>query len=435
MAEGGGERIRPLRIAAAWALPIDAAPIREAAVLIGSAGRIVAVGPAATVPAPADAESLAFPSAILLPGLINTHTHLELTGFEQSAAELDFQRWILSIRRLKQARPPAEFLAAARRGLLECWASGVTTIADTGDSGAAIEALHALNGSGIAYHEVFGPHPDQRDASLAEFALRIEQLASFQDERVRLGASPHAPYSVSGPLYERVAAWARRKGLPLAVHLAESLEESQFVAAGRGPFAEAWTARGIPLLDDPAQRPTSRLPDDSTRSPVRWLDAHGVLGPDTLVIHAVQLDPGDIRLLAERGVGIAHCPVSNAAHGHGAAPLAALRQAGIRVGIGTDSVASVGRLDLFREARAAQALAGLSDAESLRLATLDGANALGLAAELGSLTAGKWGDLAVVCPAAVQQDTPPLHAVLQASPADVVLTALGGRVVHRTAPA
>jgi cytosine/adenosine deaminase-related metal-dependent hydrolase len=232
-----------------------------------------------------------------------------------------------------------------------------------------------------------------------------------------------------------VAVLAREQDLPIAVHVAESAAETQLVVSGTGPFAEAWTARGIPLLDDPRHSPAARSPTAPARTPVAWLDAHGVLAPGTLCIHAIRISEADIRLLAERGVAIAHCPVSNAAHGHGAAPLAALRQAGIRVGIGTDSVASVGALDLLREARAAQALAGLDAAAALALATLEGARALGLEAELGSLTVGKWADLAVVAPAAGQAPGEPLHAALHASPADVVLTLLGGRIVHRTAPA
>jgi 5-methylthioadenosine/S-adenosylhomocysteine deaminase len=168
---------------------------------------------------------------------------------------------------------------------------------------------------------------------------------------------------------------------------------------------------------------------------VAWLDCLGVLQPGTLCIHAVQLSRRDIGVLAERAVAIAHCPVSNAAHRHGSAPLAALRQAGIRMGIGTDSVASVGSLDLFREARAAQALGGLSDPESLALATLEGARALGLEREVGSLRAGKWGDLLAVRVAAGGSELAPVRAVLHASPAAVTLTVLGGRVVHRVGPA
>jgi cytosine/adenosine deaminase-related metal-dependent hydrolase len=395
------------------------------------------VGPAESVPTPADAESLQYDAAILLPGLVNTHTHLELTGFEQTASELDFPRWILSIRRLKQARLPDEFLEAARRGLRSCWAGGVTTIADTGDSGAGIRVLDELEGSGVAYHEVFGPHPEQLDESFSTFTRRIAELSRHARGRASLGVSPHAPYTVSGPLYARVAAWARAEagggGLPLAVHIAESRAEWEFVSQGSGPFAEAWAARGIPLGQ--LGRVGSWAGGPTGRTPVSWLEHQGVLGPHTLCIHAIELDACDIRLLAERGAAVAHCPVSNAVHAHGTAPLAALRDAGIRVGIGTDSIASVGQLDMFREARAAQAIAKLSDEETLALATLEGARALGLAQETGSLTRGKWGDLVAVQPTGDPAGTAPARGAVKATPGDVLLTVLGGRVVHRHTPA
>jgi 5-methylthioadenosine/S-adenosylhomocysteine deaminase len=224
----------------------------------------------------------------------------------------------------------------------------VTTAATTGDSGAVIEAW-PRSGSGIAYHEVFGPHPEQRRSSGAPPRLEIRRSR----QAGRLGVSPHAPYTVIGPLYAAVAEFAEREGLPLAVHLAESEAESALMGAASGPFAEVWTNRGIPL---PA------LPG---RSPVAWLDEQGVLGERTLAIHAVRADAGDVsRLLATR-TSVAHCPLSNRRHGHGAAPLGAFLEAGLRVGVGTDSVASVGRLDLLAEARAARALAGLSAAEAL----------------------------------------------------------------------
>lgn len=317
-----------------------------------------------------------------------------------------------------------------------CWAGGVTTIADTGDSGAVIQALDELEGSGVAYHEVFGPHPDQLEESFSAFTRRIAELSSHARGRVTLGASPHAPYTVSGPLYSRVAAWACADGLPLAVHIAESRTEWEFVAEGTGPFAEAWVARGIPLLDDVRQAGSSAVRQRRTGvSPIRWLDHLGVLGPETLCIHAIELDASDIELLAERGAAVAHCPISNALHAHGTAPLGALRAAGIRVGLGTDSVASVGELDMFREARAAQAIAKLSDEEALALATLEGARALGLGRETGSLSPGKWGDLVAVQPPGEEARTAPASAALLATPQEVLLTVLSGRIVHRRTPA
>ena len=426
--------MRPLRLRARWAFPIDRGPIHDAAILTGSDGRIDSIGPHASVPSPEDALALDLGEASLLPGLVNTHTHLELTGFEGAGADLEFRDWIATIRQLKERRSPARFLEAARTGVRDCWAAGVTTIADTGDSGAVIQALAELGGSGVVYQEVFGPHPAQLENSISGLSERVNALLPFCSERVRLGVSPHAPYTVSGPLYSRVAELARRRGLPIAVHLAESKAESEFVTRGTGPFAEAWKARGIPQLSDPSHQPTARPSDRlSAPSPVEWLDQHQVLGPDTLCIHAIQLTAGDIRTLAARAVAVAHCPLSNARHAHGSAPLGALRGAGVRVGLGTDSVASVGSLDLLAEARAARVLAGLGADEALAMATLEGARALGLESRIGTLTPGKWADLvAIALPeGASGSETEPAEHVLAARRADTLLTVLGGRVVHR----
>ena len=401
---------------------MDAAPIPDAAVLVDAAGRIAAVGPDRDVPAPEGAERLDLGRAVLLPGLINSHTHLELTGFEAAAPEAGFPEWIRRIRALKEARTAEEYRAAARRGIADCWAAGVTTIAETGDSGAVFAALVEMGASGIVYQEVFGPHPAQLDESLAALRARVASMRSLSAGRARLGVSPHAPYTVSGPLYRAVAGLAREQGLPLAVHLAESRAETELVAAGEGPFAVAWRSRGIPL--------PSGVDGKGFRSPVAYLDSLGVLGPETLCIHAVQVDARDIECLAGRGVSVAHCPRSNRRHGHGDAPLAELQRAGIRIGVGTDSVASIGRLDLLAEARAARELGGLSATGALGLVTSGAARALGLETETGTLTTGKWADVVAFEIGEGGRDSPEA-AVLAAAPGDAVLTLSGGRVVHR----
>ncbi len=387
--------------------------------LIGASGRIEAVGSKSSVPDPAGAAAEDFGDALLLPGLINTHTHLELTDLADGGPEAEFASWLQRLRRLKAARSPEQFLDAARRGLAQCYAGGITTIADTGDTGTVVQALAGAAGSGIAYQEVFGPHPDQMSRSLADLRGRMEALEGFGGGRVRLGVSPHAPYTVSGPLYAATAAWAAAEGFPLATHIAESLAESELLDRGCGAFAEAWRGRGIPLPAPPG------------RSPLAWLDQHGVLGERTLCIHAVNAGPADLRLLERSGSSVAHCPLSNAAHGHGRAPLAGFLDHGLRVGLGTDSVMSVGRLDLLAEARAARELAGLSAARSLALCTIEAARALRLDDEIGSLAVGKWGDCVVIRRSSGSATLQPEEQVLASGPADVLATILGGRDVYR----
>ncbi|HXE57730.1 MAG TPA: amidohydrolase family protein [Gemmatimonadales bacterium] len=409
----------PCRLSADWVLPIASPPIGPGAVLIDEAGRIAAVGADADVPhGPEPREH--FPGCAIIPGLVNAHTHLELTGFDGLVPEHDFVAWIARVRALKLERSAAEYLAAARRGLRDCFAAGVTTVADTGDSGAVIEALHEAGGSGIAYLEVFGPHPADAAARVTEFRERLAGLRRFETERIRLGASPHAPYTVSGPLLELVAALARAERLPLAVHIAESAAESELLACAGGAFAEAWRRRGIPLPESPG--PT----------PVEWLARHGALGAATLCIHAVRVDRRDVDRLRAAGAAVAHCPRSNRRHGHGDAPLAAFLGAGLRVGVGTDSVASVSPLDLLAETRAAAALGGLDPGCALELCTIGAARALGLDAAIGSLEPGKWGDCAVVrLPPGVARERV-AAAVLDGGAGDVVATFVAGRPVHRT---
>ncbi len=410
--------MRARRLAARWLIPIEGEPIERGAILIGSDGRLQAVGSDAVVPHPPQVPAADLEDAAILPGFINTHTHLELTGFEDRIQEPDFAAWIRQLRQLKTTRTPSEYVEAARQGLAECYATGVTTVADTGDSGAVFAVLAEAEGSGVAYQEVFGPHPDQAEESLAGLRARVSQLRPLATGRVRIGASPHSPYTVSGRLFRLVAAWAKAERLPLAVHVAESSAETQLLLAGKGPFADAWRARGIPL------------PESLGQTPIEWLSSQGVLSDQCLCIHAVQVCTADIQRLVEANAAVAHCPLSNRAHGHGAAPLAAFVNAGVRIGLGTDSVVSVGRLDLLAEARAAAGLATLDAEDLLELCTLGGARTLGIDGETGSLVPGKWGDCTVVRLHESRRGV--ADQVLASSPGDVLLTYLGGKEVYRS---
>src|SRR5947207_4358409 len=310
-----------LRIRAQFVHPVTAPPIEDGAVLVDDRGTIAAVGPNLVVPTRPGARQLEFPDARLLPGLVNTHTHLELTHLAGKNAEREFAAWIRTLRALKDATTPEEFSRSAEQGVRDAWAAGVTCVADTGSSGAPLEALARLGGRGIYYQEVFGPDPAKCTASIAEMERALSRLSPLASSHLRLGVSPHAPYTVSEPLYRAVAAFARRERLPIAVHLAESREETALVRDGAGPFADALRARGIAVVPRGG-------------SSVRHVVELGVVERATgwLFIHCVQVDERDIAILQESGGAVAACPRSNRAHGHGAAPLAAFRAAGIPVG-------------------------------------------------------------------------------------------------------
>jgi cytosine/adenosine deaminase-related metal-dependent hydrolase len=354
------------------------------------------------VPAPPAARAMHFPDAELMPGLVNCHTHLELTHLGGGAKhdEPEFLKWIRRIRELKETTSAEAFYEAAVVGIRDCWARGVTCIAETGSTGAVMRALHDLGGRGIVYQEVFGPDPARCETSMAELRGVVAGLGGLVSSQVRLGISPHAPYTVSASLYDAVAAFAQHERLPIAVHVAESKEETAFVRDGAGPFAEALRARGI-------------MVQPQHRSPVAYLVQHAVVQRGTLCIHCVQVDDSDVTLLRRVGASVAHCPRSNAAHQHGRAPLELLRRA-VPVGLGTDSVVSVGDLDLWAEAEAA----GLAGDDAVRALTIEGARALGWESEIGSLEVGKAADLAVVTA------QPPNRP-------SALLTVVSGRIVHQ----
>jgi cytosine/adenosine deaminase-related metal-dependent hydrolase len=404
------------RYTADWVVPVAAAPARDGAVLIDPAGRVVAAGPPEAVPAPPGTLHRSFPGAAILPGLVNVHTHLELTGLDGQVPDGEFPEWVRHLVAIKRARSPEAVRAAARKGIEDCWRMGVTTVADTGDSGAVIEALADLGASGIAYHEVFGPDPRLVEESFTAWTARLEELGRFAGGRVRLGASPHAPYTVSGPLYRRAASHARSAGIPLAMHIAESAAESELLAAGGGEFARRWVERGIEPL---AARTT----------PIRWLEQLGVLGPDALCIHCVQATGDDLDRLAAHGSAVAHCPRSNRRHGHGDAPLQAVLDRHLRVGVGTDSVASIAPLDLLAEARVARELGALSAWQTVEVVTRGAASAIGMEAEVGSLAPGRWGDLAIFRLRPQLEQHQLADTLVSLGSGDLLCTVLAGREV------
>jgi 5-methylthioadenosine/S-adenosylhomocysteine deaminase len=396
-------------------LPIDAPAIADGAVLVDDRGRIAVVGPNHAVPRPADAESRHLADAALLPGLVNTHTHLELTGFAGMAEEADFWEWIKHVIALKATRTDEDFFNAASRGIRECWAAGVTTICDMGNTGSVIAAMHELRANGIAQHEAFDMHAEETPTVMKRFSRELDRLAQHATGRVAIGVAPHAPYTVSGALYQAVSDLAGAHGVSIGVHVAEPADESALLRDFTGIFADALRARGI-----------TRVSPEPV-SPIAWLDRHGVLTSRTICAHAIHTDAADTVIMVRRGVAIAHCPRSNRRH-HGAdAPVARYVDRGLRAGIGTDSEVSVAPLDLMAEARAARKLTGWTAVETLRVLTLGGAEALGLDASCGSLEVGKWGDMTAV---RIPASKSPEDAVLASAIADVVATWSGGRSVH-----
>lgn len=414
---------------AAWVLPVATEPLRNGAVMVGPDGRIAAVGPSAAIEPPDGVAVVELGEAALLPGLVNVHAHPELSLFRGALEDLRFRDWILRLVGAKRtAMRDEDYGVAARWSLVECLRAGMTTVAATESSAASFGALKEAGMRGVVYREVFGPDPALVDESMAELRGCVDRLRRDETELVRVGISPHAPYTVSDALFTAAARYACAEGLPMAIHAGESVPERELVARGEGDFAPGLRARGI------ATPPRGA-------STVEMLDRLGVLAARPLLIHCVLAEADDRVRMADHGCAVAHCPVANARLGHGIAPYAELREAGVTVGLGTDSVGSNNRQDLLEEARIASLLHRgraaawdvLSPADLLRLVTVDGARALGLEERIGTLEPGKDADLCAVSLAAphVRPVHDPAAALFHAARGtDVVLTVVKGRVLY-----
>lgn len=398
-------------VSADWVLPIEGAPIRNGAVAFED-GRISAVGTASEL-----GSGTSYEDAVIVPGFVNAHSHLEYAvygGFGDGLG--DFAEWITLHIERKGRIGWDEFVDIARLGVSQCLASGVTTVGDCSYSGAAAVACAELGLRATVYLEVFGADPAP---ALERFSETRQRVADSFSARVRLGISPHAPYSVSAELYRACA----ELELPMATHISESSSEVTYLASGEG----AWGGYKDLLVEPPGTTGTRLLADE------------GLLGPSIVAAHCVVLDAEEIDLLASSGTGVAHCPRSNAALGCGVAPLAELRAAGARMGVGTDSPASAPSFDFFDELRSvvltARARAARPDvltaSGALELGTIGSARALGLEAEIGSLVPGKRADLTVVSmtgSAYLPWEDPAGAVVFGGSPVRVVATYVDGRV-------
>jgi 5-methylthioadenosine/S-adenosylhomocysteine deaminase len=397
--------------AADWVVPVEGEPVRDGGVVVTD-GRIVAVGPAAEL----EGERRSFSDAVIVPAFVNAHSHLEYAVYAGFGDGFAFPPWIdLHVTR-KRRLLEGDAVAIAKLGAAECLRSGIATVGDASFTGAAAAACADLGLAGIVYLEVFGDDPD---AALARFAELREATVGFVTDRLVLGVSPHAPYTTSGAVYEACAGL----GLPVSTHLAESEAEQEWLLHGGGTMSVA-----AELLVPPPGR-----------TGIRMLADLGLLGADVLAAHCVHVDSEEIALLAEHGVGVAHCPRSNAILGCGTAPLGELEAGGALVGLGTDSPASTPSFDMFEEMRAALYLAraqerrpdALPASSALELATLGAARALGLESETGSLAAGKRADLAVVSLAGspfLPWEEPTTAVVFGGSPDRVLLTLVAGEV-------
>jgi cytosine/adenosine deaminase-related metal-dependent hydrolase len=360
-------------------LPMSTPPLPRGFVRVEES-RIVAVGPATELlPQPGE-EVVDLGAATLLPGLINAHCHLDYTGFRGALeARHGFTEWIRKINALRRSFTIDDYLVAIEEGFRLLAEGGVTTVAN-------IESFPELLPR-------LGPPPlrtwwfleliDVR-SRLDEEQVLLGALSFFEQHPDWLGGfglSPHAPYTASVDLYRLARMCGEKHGMLSTTHIAESVEEHEMFSHARGPLFDFLAGLG---------RDNS---DCGQGSALSHLIEHGVIGRDCLIVHLNYLQDYDYELLAASGASVVHCPKCHTYFGHAPFPFHALRQRGVNICLGTDSLASNNSLDMRSEMREARDLHRISARDALEMATLNGALALGQAGRLGEISPGAHADL------------------------------------------
>lgn len=368
-------------------LPVGQAPIANGAVTLRG-DRLAEVGPWSERRPSSGTSIIDLGEAVLLPGLVNAHCHLDYTGM---AGQLDgsgsFSDWVKSITALKADWGDEDFRRSWQTGARMLLRSGVTTVAD-------IEARPPLLPGLLAQTPLrvfsFLEWIRLRDNGASDEAWeRVEKaVQSCDGQKGWRGVSPHAAYTTSRLGLAELGRRCRQQRWRLTSHVAESEAEFEMFRYRRGPLFE-WLK---------AQRDMS---DCGHGSPVQHLERCGVLGEDFLAVHANYLGQDDARRLAQHGSSVVHCPRSHAFFRHRAFPVGELIAAGVNVCLGTDSLASVKpapanppELSLFAEMQTFSRMSGGVPPEAIvRMATINGARALGLGGSIGELAPGAWADL------------------------------------------
>ena len=366
-------------------------PMRDGWITVDR-GRVAAV----TKRAPSNSgQQIDLGEVAVLPGLVNAHTHLELSYLRHEVPPAsEFVTWIRAVIAARRRRPDPqspEILDAVERGLAEAAACGTAIVGDISNTLVSFAPLTRSALGGVVFYELIRFHVADPQTFVEEAWAEVNRLVPT--DRVRASLAAHAPYSVA-PLVFRAIRQAinRDPFVPSSVHLAESAEELEFIRHGRGPWRELLEDLGV---WDPAWVPAGG-------SPVQFLDDSGFLDARVLAVHGVKTDAQDLARLAKRGTTLVTYPRSNDYTGAGAPPIRNFYTSGVRVAVGTDSLASAPDLNLFSElARMRELAPDVPAATLLDSATRQGARALGFDADYGTIEPGKRARLLAV-------DIPPL---------------------------
>lgn len=360
-----------------------------------------------------------FPSSVVMPGIINAHTHLENTCLQDTVDYGPFHEWLPQLAKHTKALSNEQALDSARDGAHKSLRCGVTTIGDCSYTGGSFFALNDAGLRGVVFKEIICFDDRQARSAIAEWQATATELPSTTSNLVRFGISPHTPYTVSPRTFRLAMALAADSDLAVCTHVAESKAEQELIAHRKGPFAKRYAE----MFDGVPKGLTS----------IEYVDSLGALTSQTLLVHCVHVSHDDILRISDQGSTVAHCPRSNANLQCGEAPLSKFLEAKVPICLGTDGLGSTDSLSPLDEAAYTfchrQPPTQISET-LIRMITIDAARALRLEEKIGSLEIGKSADITIVkLPAAALGDDSNIYeSLLRSKQRRVVLTMVNGKV-------
>jgi aminodeoxyfutalosine deaminase len=361
---------------------------------------------------------LRFDDAVLMPGLVNTHTHLELPLLLSQIKSRTFPDWILGLIRAKRLLNNKDYSSSTKQNIYSLIQTGTTTVGEICSHDVSLVLLRTSGLRAVVFREIIDMRPDGNGRESSR--LKVHTPYGRTSGLVAGGLSPHSPYTVSEFVLRSIKRISQEKNIRFAMHIAESKDEIKLMQRNQSGLEKLYQFAGWDL---------DRAPKGTTA--FEYLRRIGFLSSDLLAVHAVQVTDEDIALIKKSKTSVAHCPRSNAEIRVGTMPLKKFLDAGIHVGLGTDSLASVPNLNMWDEMRYAHKIHkkdGVTAEDIFQLATIGGAEALGLKKETGTLEPGKKADIiAVPLP---KKNTGDIYSDLLRETKSCIMTMVNGKILH-----
>lgn len=356
-------------------------------------------------------------NVVILPGLINIHTHLDLTNLHNRIKPTtNFTHWVFQIVGARIRWKEEDYVSSIKKGIELCVESGTTTVADIANTGYSFSVLKKSPLRKVVYKEVIDLNPDHAKDVLKKTQTELSTITT--DDLLSIGLSPHAPYSVSRELYQAIAQFAVETGTPVCTHIAETRDEIEFLTKGMGSFPSF--LKQIRALPDNWQAPGL--------TPLHYLNETEILRNHPLLIHCNYVTDDEISLIKSSGASVALCPRSHHFFGHLNHPVQKFLDAGINVGLGTDSLASNDTLSILDEMKFLSLRHSISPKSLLTMATINGAKALGIEPKVGQIKEGFEADLCGV--RLPNTHTENIYSQLLDATSKIIFTMIAGTICY-----